>query len=67
MFASGRMHSLRTTYLKIDNRILSLTFTVQYSVAILQQNLCKTMQKYAILCIESNKNKDLGIFIVLGV
>jgi hypothetical protein len=46
---TGRMHSLRTTYLKIDNRILSLTFTVQYSAAILQQNLCKTMQKYAIL------------------
>ena len=59
---------MSTAYLKIDNRILSLTFRVQYSAAILQQNLCKTMQKYATLCIiQSNKNKDLGISIVVGV
>jgi len=34
----------------------------------LPQNLCKTMQKYAILCIiKSNKNKELGISWLLGV
>jgi hypothetical protein len=62
------MHFLRIAYLKIDNRILYLTFTVQYSAAILQQNLYKIVQNYATLCIiESNKNKDLGIFTWLGV